>query len=480
MKYLNSIAILIFVTVFSCKPKSSVSNEENPVSEMPNIIVILTDDQGYADLSCYGAKGFSTPNIDALANSGVRFTNFYVPQPVCSASRAGLLTGCYPNRIGVHGAFVPNAVKGLNPNETTLAELVKQKDYATAIYGKWHLGDAKKFLPTNHGFDEFYGIPYSNDMWPNHPWQGTIFDFPPLPLIENETVIDTLEDQQFLTKALTQKSLSFIEKNQDKPFFLYLAHPQPHVPLFAGKEYIGTTERGLYGDVISEIDWSVGEIMKKLESLDLRKNTLVIFTSDNGPWLAYGDHAGSADPLREGKQTTWEGGVRVPGILSYPEQIPAGMVSDVPIMTIDLLPTIAGLIGLDLPENTIDGKDVWPIITGKSSKNPHDAYYFYFGTNELQAIRSDEWKLVFPHKYVSLDGQPGGKDGLPAKTTRLEITKPMLYNMEEDMGETKDLSAEYPEIVEKLTNLANQKRQEIGDALTKIEGNDNRPIGTIN
>ena len=277
-------------------------------SDRPNVVLILTDDQGYADVGVFGAQDFETPHLDKLASEGALLTNYYAPQAVCSASRAGILTGCYPNRIGIHNALMPKADKGLNPEETTIADMLKEQGYATAIYGKWHLGDAPELLPTNHGFDEYFGIPYSNDMWPFHPQQGPIFDFDPLPLYENTQVIDTLTDQSQLTTQLTERAVDFIARKKNEPFFLYVAHPQPHVPLYVSEKFKGKSKNGLYGDVIMELDWSVGQIIAALKENGLEENTLVIFTSDNGPWLSYGNHAGSSGHLREGKGTAWEGG----------------------------------------------------------------------------------------------------------------------------------------------------------------------------
>ena len=348
---------------------------------MPNVVVIFADDLGYGDIGTYGATGYKTPHLDELARTGRRFTSFYAAQAVCSASRAALLTGCYPNRIGIHGALGPKATHGLNSNEVTLAELVKQRGYATAMFGKWHLGHHAKFLPTRHGFDEYYGIPYSNDMWPMHPEarKGT---YPDLPLIEGEKTVARNPDQTQFTTDFTKRGIQFIKKNKDKPFFLYLAHPMPHVPLFVSDKFKAKTERGLFGDVISEIDWSAGEIVKALRENGLIENTLVIFTSDNGPWLSYGDHAGSAEPLREGKGTAWEGGVRVPCIMSWPGKIPANTVSSEPAMTIDILPTVAELIDAELPEHPIDGENIWPLIAGEpGAKSPHEAYLFYYANN---------------------------------------------------------------------------------------------------
>ncbi|MCU4177216.1 sulfatase family protein [Carboxylicivirga sp. N1Y90] len=347
--------ILTFFFVVSC------SQKHEKESGKPNVIIIFTDDQGYQDLGCFGSPDIETPHLDKLAKGGIRLTDFYAAQAVCSASRAGLLTGCYPNRIGIHGAFMPDSKHGLSLSETTIAEMLKAKAYNTAIFGKWHLGDHPDFMPLNHGFDEFFGIPYSNDMWPMHPQQGPIFDFPPLPLFENETIIDTLTDQSLLTTQITERSVDFIKRNKDVPFFLYVAHPQPHVPLYVSDKFKGKSERGLYGDVIMEIDWSVGQIMETLKQLKIEDNTLLIFTSDNGPWLNYGTHAGSAYPLREGKGTALEGGQREPCIIYFPDEIKPGRNIETPMMNIDILPTIAEITGSSLPQNVFDGKSVWDI-----------------------------------------------------------------------------------------------------------------------
>jgi len=463
--------------VISCtgQPGSPGARNAGP----PNIVVIFTDDQGYADVGVFGASDIPTPHLDGLAAEGLRLTEFYVAQPVCSASRAGLLTGCYPNRIGMHNALMPDSPVGLNPEEETLAELLRDRGYATAIFGKWHLGDHPEFLPTRHGFDQFFGIPYSNDMWPHHPEQGTVFDFGPLPLYEQERVIDTLDDQTGLTREITRRSVRFIEENRDRPFFLYVPHPQPHVPLFASAEFRGRSGRGLYGDVIMELDWSVGQILQALREQGLEENTLVLFTSDNGPWLAYGDHAGSAYPLREGKGTSWEGGVREPCIIRFPGRLPAGAVLETPVMAIDLLPTLAGLCGAALPERTIDGKDVWPLLTGQTRESPQEAYFFYYHVNELQAVRRGDWKLYFPHRYRSMEGQAPGQGGMPGAYTHFVLGSPELYNLKDDPEERNDVAQRNPEVVEALSRLADGMRTRLGDALTGVQGKENRPPGKV-
>ncbi|MDT7828398.1 sulfatase [Pricia sp. S334] len=465
------------ILLFACKGTKKSPEEENP--KPPNIVLIFTDDQGYGDVGVFGADDIATPNLDQMAGSGIKLTNFYSAQPICSASRAGILTGCYPNRIGIHNALGPGSPVGINPSETTMAEMLKANGYSTAIFGKWHLGDSPKFLPTRHGFDEWFGIPYSNDMWPKHPWQGTVFDFPPLPLYENETVIDTLTDQTQLTTQLTKKSVDFIARNKDNPFFLYVPHPQPHVPLYVSDKFKGKSDRGLYGDVIMEIDWSVGQILEALEENGLEDNTLVIFTSDNGPWLAYGNHAGSALPLREGKGTAWEGGQREPFVAQWPGKLPAGRAIDVPVMAIDLLPTIAAITGSQLPEKTMDGMNVWNVLTGASEESPQEAYFFYYRVNELMGVRYGKWKLYFPHTYRTMNGQEPGKDGLPGKYRMVDLKQIELYDLENDIAETENVAGQHPKIVAKIKELADAMRSRLGDSLQNIEGSENREPGRI-
>ena len=460
---------------------------------LPNIVIIFADDQGYADVGVFGAKGFRTPNLDRLAAEGCIFRNFHVAQPVCSASRAGLLTGCYPNRVGIHGALGPGSKVGISNEEMTLAQLVKQKGYATAIFGKWHLGDSRQFLPLQHGFDEYFGLPYSNDMWPFHPdlvklpsdAEKRKRGYPDLVMIkDNQVVIPkvTHADQNQLTTWYAEHAVKFIEQHQDRPFFLYLAHNMPHVPLHVSDKFRGKTERGLYGDVIAEIDWSVGQVMDALKRTGVEDKTWVIYTSDNGPWLSYGDHAGSAYPLREGKGTCWEGGTREPCIMRWPGKIPAGTESKQMLMTIDLFPTIARLIGADLPRHTIDGLDAWPIISGKrGAKNPHTAYWFYYAANQLQAVVSGDgrWKLQLPHTYRTLGGRPGGHGGTPVPYEHRQIERAELYDLVNDVGETTDVASRHPDIVKRLQAEAEKARQELGDSLTKVKGKGAREPGRL-
>jgi arylsulfatase A-like enzyme len=445
----------------------------------PNVIFILTDDQGYEDLGIYGAQDIQSPNLDRLANEGAYFTSYYATQPVCSASRASILTGCYPDRIGIHNAYSPGSKVGLNPEETTLAELLQEKGYKTGIFGKWHLGDAPKFMPRNHGFDEFFGILYSNDMWPKHPQQGTVFNFPDIALYENETPIQILEDQTFLTGALTERAVAFVKKNKEQPFFVYLPHPQPHVPLFAAAPFQNTQERGLYGDVISEIDDSVGQIMNTLKKEGLEENTIVIFTSDNGPWLSYGGHSGSAGKFREGKGTNWEGGHRVPSIIRYPKVIAPHTKIEAPAMGIDWLPTLAAFTQSSLPEKKIDGASLVPLLTGQTSRSPHENFFFYYRTNELHAVRHKEWKLYLPHTYRSLNGKQGTNDGFPVPYEMNEITSPELYNLQLDPEEQKNIAALHPEWVAQISKIADSVRGVLGDRLKGIKGSEVRAVGSI-
>lgn len=463
----------------------------SPLQAKPtNVVLILCDDLAYADVGCYADAvgepiGWETPNIDRLASQGIRLTDFYVAEPICSASRCAVLTGCYANRLGIHNALGPDARHGLNPEETTIAELCKDLGYATACYGKWHLGHREGLFPTDQGFDEFYGIPYSNDMWPHHPNPG--FHFPDLPLYEGTEVINHMvspEDQTQFTRGFTQRAVDFIGEHADEPFFLYVPHPMPHVPLFTSKSFAGSSENGKFGDVIQELDWSVGQIMNALDLHGLTDDTLFIFTSDNGPWIGYGNHAGSPGPLREGKGTTFDGGVRVPFIARLPGTIPAGATTQQPVMTIDLLPTIAGLIGADLPQLEIDGHDVLPLLEQQEdAASPYaeggDAMYFWYHEGDLEAVRQGDWKLHFPHGYRTLEGGNPGHDGGEGRYNYNVRTGLELYNLRDDVGESTDVSAEHPEIVATLSKLADAKRVELGDRLTKVKGTKNREPGRV-
>ena len=438
------------------------------IGKPPNVVIMFMDDMGYADIGAFGAKGYPTPNLDRMAKEGRKFTDFYVTQAVCSASRAGLLTGCYNVRIGILGALGPKSNIGLSPNEVTIAEICKQKDYATGCFGKWHLGHHKKFLPLQHGFDEYFGLPYSNDMWPYHPgvlhlpMEERLKRWPHLPLIEGNKIINQRvsgKDQEKLTTQYTERAVSFIEKNKDRPFFAYIPHSMVHVPLFVSKKFKGKSGVGLFGDVMMEVDWSVGQIMKVLKKHDLEKNTLFLFTSDNGPWLNYGDHAGSAAPLREGKGTMFEGGCREPTLAWWPGKIPANSICKEPAMTIDLLPTIAKLIGAKLPGHRIDGKNILPLMLKDNAKSPQKAYYFYYG-NQLQAVRQGKWKLHYPHGYRTMAGKQGGTGGIPTNYSQAKIEL-SLFDLEKDIQESKNLVSKFPDIVKKLSELGNKFNQKL-------------------
>jgi len=445
----------------------------------PNIVIIYIDDMGYADIGPFGAKGYSTPHLDKMADEGMKFTSFYSAQAVCSASRAALMTGCYANRVGITGALFPNSPVGISDHEMTIAQLCKQKNYATAIFGKWHLGDAPQFLPTRHGFDEYFGLPYSNDMWPINPVN---FTWPPLPLVDQERVINPNVDdavQNQLTTLYTERAVSFIERNKDRPFFLYVPHTMVHVPLHVSDKFRGKTTRGLFGDCVEEIDWSVGQILGTIKKCGLDGDTFVFFCSDNGPWLCYGDHAGSAYPLREGKMTSWDGGVREPTLMRWPGHIPAGKVCDAPLMTIDMLPTIARLIGGRLPEHKIDGLDISDVITGKTADSPHEVLYFYFNKNDLEALRSGKWKLELPRHYGSLNGRSGGHGGMPAEYENLTVEAPELYDLDADPGQARNVADEHPDVFQTMLNYAEQARDELGDDLTGRSGAGRREPGRL-
>ncbi|MCS6867068.1 MAG: sulfatase [Gemmataceae bacterium] len=462
--------------------------------QRPNIVILLADDLGYGDPSCYGNTQIRTPHIDQLAREGTRFTSFYVSQPVCTASRASLLTGCYANRISMSGALNHLSKVGIHPQEQMLQELLKARGYATACYGKWHLGDRPPFQPTRRGFDDFAGIPYSNDNGPLHP---TMPGLPPLPFYRGEKIIEKDPDQAKFTRRFTDLAVEFIAQHQHEPFFLYVPHVMPHVPIFASEAFRGRSKAGLYGDVVEELDAGIGEVLAALRRYNLEKNTLVIFLSDNGPFLSYGTHAGSAGPLREGKLTTFEGGVRVPCVMRWPGKIPAHRICDEPLMTIDLLPTLCQLAGAPLPRRPIDGKDIAPVLFGdKNAHTPHNAYFFYAG-DELHAVRSGKWKLHLPHEYLTVNG-PTRTDGKPAnhgqqkpeamtssglrgiasrhgyKVEKIELS---LYNLETDIGETTNVAAKHPDVVQRLLTLVEAARREWGDSLTNTQGQAVRPCG---
>jgi arylsulfatase len=471
---------LLFLPMLS----SNTLQSQNVSGEKPpNIILILMDDLGYGDLGTYGGFPYHTQNINRLAGQGMRFTHFYVAQAVCTASRAAILTGCYPNRLGIHGAFSPVSPTALNPEEETIAEILKKRGYATGMVGKWHLGQQEPYLPLQQGFDEYLGLPYSNDMWPVHYDGKPITDtnnrrkrHPVLPLIEgNKKIreIRTLEDQATLTKTYTDRAVNFIKKNKNKPFFLYLAHSMPHVPIAASQSFRGKSGAGLFGDVMTEIDWSVGEVMKTLDEQKLTENTIVIFMSDNGPWLTYGNHAGNSGGLREGKGTAWEGGMRVPFIIRWPKKIAAGTVCNKMAASMDLLPTLAHITQSALPVKKIDGVNIVSLFEGDLNANPRDEFVYYYETNNMKAIRKGQYKLVFPATSQTYKKTVMGSDGFPGAFGRDTISL-SLYNLRTDPGETVDVKAQHPDVVQQLTEIADGYRSELGDDLTKKTGSGRR------
>lgn len=445
--------------------------------EHVNFVVINLDDVGYGDFSYNGAYGYQTPNIDRMAAEGMQFTHFLAAQPISGASRAGLLTGCYPNRIGFSGAPGPGSPYGIHPDEMVMGELLKQKGYHTAAFGKWHLGDAHCFLPLQNGFDEYYGLPYSNDMWPFHPQQGEVFNFPDLPTIDGNKVSGYNTDQSKFTTDYTLRTIQFIRKNREKPFFVYLAHSMPHVPLAVSDKFKGKSEQGLFGDVMMEIDWSIGEIRKTLRELGLEENTLVILTSDNGPWANYGNHAGSTGGLREAKATTFEGGNRVPCIMYWKGKIQEGSICNKLASNIDIFPTLAELSEAPLPERKIDGVSLVPLIQGKKDANPRESFVYYYHKNDLEAVTNGMFKLVFPHRHVTYGAHVPGNDGKPGKLENVDLLKAELYDLRRDPGERYDVISQYPEVADKLNRIADRMREELGDNLTHIKGKENRAPG---
>jgi arylsulfatase A-like enzyme len=445
----------------------------------PNVVLMFIDDMGYADIGPFGATGIATPHLDAMARRGMRFTDFHVGTAVCSASRAALLSGCYPARLGIYGAYGPKSKEGIHPDETLLSEVLKQQGYATACYGKWHLGDAPPFLPTRNGFDEYFGIPYSNDMWPHHPVAGD--RYPPLPLMEDERVIQIMPDQTQLTTWYTERAIDFIErKSKSSPFFCYVPHSMVHVPLFVSEKFRGSTG-SLFGDVVQEVDWSVGQIAAALQRLRIEENTLFVFTSDNGPWLLYGDHVGSALPHREGKGTTWNGGTCVPCLMEFPGRIPAGSTCTQLASTLDVLPTVAAMAGSTAVRNgavngrRIDGHNLASVLRDPAAPTPRETFYHYW-QRELHAVRKGPWKLHLPHTSFTIT-QPG-KDGKPGKSQPTQVPL-SLYHLGRDVGEQNDVKDAHPDVVKDLLALADRARADLGDSLTKAAGSGVRSPGRV-
>jgi arylsulfatase A-like enzyme len=458
-------------------------------AKLPNIVLIFIDDMGYGDVGSFGATQYNTPNIDRLASTGMRFTNFYVAQAVCSASRAGLMTGCYSNRVGISGALMPYDSIGINADEELIPELLSPRGYRNAIVGKWHLGHHYQFLPLQNGFQEYFGLPYSNDMWPvDYDGKPATKDkspgklrYPPLPLIKgNEKIreLNTLEDQAQLTTMYTEYAVDFIQRNKANPFFLYMAHSMVHVPLAVSDKFKGKSKQGLFGDVVMEVDWSVGKVLKALHDNGLTGNTLVIFTTDNGPWLNFGNHAGSAGGLREGKGCSWEGGQRVPCIMSWPAKIPAGTVCNNIASTIDILPTLCAITGSSLPVKKIDGVNIISLLEGNVDANPRDVFYYFYRKNSLENVRKGQWKLVLPHTFRSYEGKMPGNDGWPGDYSSGK-TDYELYDLRRDPGERYDVKDLYPEVVKDINKLADEMRLDLGDENYNLPGVNSRKPGSI-
>jgi arylsulfatase len=477
--------LIFFLTGSGFVQKTQTGKEPSS----PNVVIIFMDDMGYGDPVCYGGGPYQTPNIDALAAQGVRFTDFYVAQPICTASRSALLTGCYPTRIGISGAIDHNARIALNPAEQTIAELLKDKGYKTGMVGKWHLGHKVPYLPLENGFDEFLGLPYSNDMWPydynGEKWKDTSYwraKYPPLPLIDGDKtvkIISSFNDQDQLTTLYTDRAVSFIKKNKNNPFFLYFAHSMVHVPLGVSDKFKGKSGAGLFGDVMEEVDWSVGEVMKTLRENNLLDNTIVIFTSDNGPWLTFGNNAGNTGGLREGKMTVWDGGLKVPCIISWQGHTHAGTVCNKLLTTMDILPTLMDICHAKMPVKKIDGVDFTRVLEGDRSVNPREVFVYYNDKNNLKAIRKNKWKLVFPARSLTY-GPPAtiGADRYPGKTAEVDVPL-ALYNLANDPGESRDVKDQYPQIVKELSAIADSYRHTLGDGLTHMVGAEVRPAAQV-
>ena len=450
------------IYLIACITGVFLISTEHAQAAKPNFIIIFTDDQGYGDLSCFGSKTIKTPNIDRIANEGRKFTSFMVASPVCTPSRSALLTGCYPKRIGMHQhVLFPSSKKGLNPKEHTIADHLKLQGYATACFGKWHLGHHKEVLPTANGFDTYYGIPYSNDM--NHPdnkgkprggWEGMdiLWANPEstltkwnTPLIEDEKIVELPVDQRTVTRRYTQKSIEFIKANKKKPFFVYLPHSMPHIPLYVPDEIRDSDPKNAYINTIEHIDFEVGRILKTLDDLKLSENTYIIYTTDNGPWLPFRHHGGSAGPLRDGKGTTFEGGQRVPYVMRGPG-IPAGTICNELTSTIDILPTIAALTGEPLAgANKIDGMDVSGLWKGISKQSPRKEFLYYTSRGAIEGIRRDNWKLIVKKPRTRNARKP-----INTRQTNIEPPKVFLFNLAMDVGEQTNLAEVKPGVVNRL------------------------------
>lgn len=434
IKTISSLKRLSFISLCAVTFENCQVKEER----LPNFIIILADDLGYGDLGCYGATDIKTPNIDRIANEGIKFTAFYSASPVCSPSRAALLTGRYPQRMGVNNVFFPESFTGMPQSEITIAELLKKRKYITGIVGKWHLGHHQQYLPLQQGFDSYFGIPYSNDM------SSVVY-------MRGNKVEEYDVDQKYITKRYTEESIQFIKQHKDNHFFLYLAHTMPHVPIYASEKFTGTSQRGLYGDVVQELDWSVGEIIKSLDELNILENTLVIFSSDNGPWLVMEDHGGSAGILREGKMYTFEGGMRVPTAAMWKGKIPEGIIYDDMACQMDLFPTFASIVGIPVNKTFSDGVDISKVLFNTGIRQ--DKSFLYFDGSELQCYRQGNWKIKKP--YAGFEGSPW-KNAVKEHDT-------LLFNLKTDPGEKENLYSNNNQLVDTLCNEMYKKYKSLGN-----------------
>ena len=433
-------------------------------AERPNIVLLFIDDMGYGDIGPFGSTRNRTPSLDRMAKEGMRLTSFYAA-PVCSVSRAQVMTGCYGVRVSVPGVFFPCGKQGLHPEEHTVAELLKARGYATMCIGKWHLGDQLPFLPTRQGFDHYFGIPYSNDMNKPSAESGASV----VPLVRDEKVQELLdgEGQDRVTERYTDEAVKFIREHKDRPFFLYFPHTAVHVPIHPGAKFQGKSQNGRYGDWVEEVDWSVGRVLDTLRESGLDQNTLVVFTSDNGPWLSKGKDGGEAGPLRGGKGSTWEGGMREPTVAWWPGRVPAGVSCDTVAGTIDLLPTFVSLAGGTVPaDRKIDGADISGLLLGRTKGPAREAHY-YFNGNKLQAVRSGPWKLALVTQGTGMGVKDADDTGKGLR----------LYNLDADIGEKTNVADANPEVVQRLQALAARMTEELGDGSAKGPGV--RPAGTV-
>ena len=465
------IALLLVQVAFFLQPSLAAQEQTRPSPDQevpidrPNVVILFADDLGYGDIGCYGETEHATPHLDQMAAEGMRFTNFYVAASVCSASRAALLTGRYPIRTGVTGVISANTSRHLPLQEVTLAERFRALGYATAIFGKWHLGNTPDVWPSEQGFDEWFGTVGSNDMGKGRPsLEARRAGQAGVELVEQDKVVEINPDQRLLTRRYTERAVDFIQRRKAGPFFLYVPYNAPHTPLFASDRFAGSTHHGLYRDVIAEIDWSVGEILREIKTAGLDERTVVLFASDNGPWLIFGDHGGSAGPLSGGKKQTLEGGMRVPMIVRWPGHVPPGRVNDTLVTALDLTPTLMAMVGATKNISNVDGRDVSELMLGRSEAHLPDAPFFYFWERELRAVRQGRWKLQLEHA----DAQTPDPNGIGYGGVRGEVTKVVrsqaLYDLTIDPSETNDLSNRCPERVKTLLDLAKKgraiKRQE--------------------